>query len=146
MQVTKLHITMEYVPSTTAFQKVPKCPPCLTADMTSGHTLWRRGWAEEDSCKERETWTHTAKLQTRPTYGQDGCHVLEVSVVCEVLVTPPVGLHQNLEPLTLHAGRCYTMLYVTQCYTIQHKVKTYITHNTILNTTYCHTRLHKVTR
>ena len=45
------------------------------------------------------------------TYRQDGCHVLEVAVVCKVLVTPPVGLYQSLEPVTLHAGRCYTMLH-----------------------------------
>ena len=47
-QVTALdrfHCTCTYanesmhVPSTTAFQKVPKCPLCLTAEITSGHTL-----------------------------------------------------------------------------------------------------------
>ena len=59
-----------------------------------------------------DTHRKTPSRGTRLTYRQDGCHVLEVAVVCEVLVTPPVGLYQSLEPVTLHAGvtQCYTML------------------------------------
>ena len=62
--------------------------------------------------REREKHGHPVSLRTRQTYRQDGRHVLEVAVVCEVLVAPPVSLYHSLEPVTLQESvtQCYTML------------------------------------
>ena len=72
--------------------------------------------ADEDGQKktpgerERKKHGHPVSLRTRKTYRQNGCHVLEVAVVCEVLVALPVRLYHSLEPVTLQEG-------VTQCNT-----------------------------
>ena len=52
-------------------------------------------------------------LRTRQTYRQDGRHVLEVAVVCEVLVAPPVSLYKSLEPVALQEG--VTQYCITVC-------------------------------